>query len=171
MIFEAKLVITDIDGVWTDGSMYYDQVGNELKRFNTSDGVGVYFCKQLGIPVAIMTGEVTKIVERRAVKLKVDFLKQGVKNKLECAKKICLELGITLGDVAFIGDDINDIELLSNVGFAACPPTSRWYVQNKVHYVTYLKGGQGAFRDMIEHIIGNDKVIELVTKYNENLAQ
>ena len=77
-----KLIITDIDGVWTDGGMYYDQTGNEWKKFNTADSAGVLFCKYYKIPVAIITGEETQIVKRRADKLKVDFLFQGVKNKL-----------------------------------------------------------------------------------------
>lgn len=169
--FLPKIVITDIDGVWTDGGMYYDQTGNELKRFNTSDSVGVYLCRQLSIPVAIMTGETTKIVERRAEKLKVDFLFQGVKSKLDTSKELCHQLNITLDEVAFIGDDINDIELLSAVGFSACPPNARSYIQSKVHYVTKLRGGDGAFRDMVEHLLGEDMVIELVGQYNLRLNQ
>ena len=85
-----KLIITDIDGVWTDGSMYYDQHGNELKRFSTYDSAGVLYARHLKIPVAIVTGEETEIVRRRAEKVKVDYLFQGVKNKVEVIKCISI---------------------------------------------------------------------------------
>jgi len=84
-----KLVITDIDGVWTDGGMYYDQTGNEWKKFNTSDSAGVLFLRYLDIPVAIITGETTEIVARRAQKLNIEHLYQGVKNKVSVAKELC----------------------------------------------------------------------------------
>lgn len=95
-----KLILTDIDGVWTDGGMYYDQTGNEWKKFNTYDSAGVLFAHQCGIPVGILTGETTEIVARRAAKLKIDYLFQGVKDKLTVAKSLCTELGINLRDVA-----------------------------------------------------------------------
>ena len=115
---DIKLILTDIDGVWTDGGMYYDQTGNEWKKFHTYDSAGVLFAHQKNIPVGIITGETTEIVKRRAEKLKVDFLYQGVRNKVEVANEICQQLGITLDEVAFIGDDLGDIELLKVVGVA-----------------------------------------------------
>ncbi len=148
-----KLIITDIDGVWTDGGMYYDQTGNEWKRFNTSDSAGVLFCRKLNIKTAIITGEQTEIVARRAEKLKVDFLYQGVKNKLHVATELCKQLNITLEDIAYIGDDLNDIQLLCAVGISACPSNAPDYVKNKVMYVTEKKGGEGAYREFIEHIL------------------
>ena len=83
------LIMTDIDGVWTDGGMYYDQTGNEWKKFHTYDSAGVVFAHRLGIPVAILTGEDTFIVQRRAEKLKIDYLFQGIKNKLQTAQQLC----------------------------------------------------------------------------------
>ena len=118
-----KLILTDIDGVWTDGGMYYDQTGNEWKKFHTYDSAGVLFAHQLNIPVGIITGESTEIVRRRAEKLKIDFLYQGVRNKVEVASQICQQLGITLDEVAFIGDDLGDIELLKAVGVGSCQCT------------------------------------------------
>ena len=112
-----KLIITDIDGVWTDGGMYYDQSGNEFKKFNTYDSAGVLYAKILNIPVVIITGEDTQIVKRRAEKLKIDYLFQGVKNKVAVVQKITEELQISFSDCAYIGDDINDIRLLEKVGF------------------------------------------------------
>ena len=158
---KPKLIITDIDGVWTDGGMYYDQTGNEWKKFNTSDSAGVLFCRLKKIPVAIITGEETEIVKRRAGKLKVDFLVQGSKNKLKDASKLCEELNISLADVAFIGDDINDIELLGKVGFSACPQNAPTYIKTRVKLITASHGGSGAFREFVE------KVLEVDANFDE----
>lgn len=153
MMVLPKLVITDIDGVWTDGGMYYDQTGNEWKKFNTSDSAGILFCKKLNIKTAIITGEETEIVKRRADKLKMDYLFQGVKQKLQVAEELTKELGIEFKEVAYIGDDINDIELLKAVGFSACPSNAPDYIQNIVHYVTKLRGGEGAYREFVEYMV------------------
>ena len=158
-----KLVLTDIDGVWTDGGMYYDQNGNEWKKFNTSDSAGVLFLKKLNIPVGIITGENTEIVNKRAEKLNIDFLFQGVKNKLYVAKKLCTELNISMDELAYIGDDLNDINLLENVGFSAAPNNAPSYVKEKVDFVTSKSGGCGAFREFVEELIGESKVLELVS--------
>lgn len=158
-----KLILTDIDGVWTDGGMYYDQTGNEWKKFNTSDSAGVLFCKKLNVPLGIITGEDTEIVKRRAEKLKVDYLYQGISNKLEVATNLCKQLNISLSEVAYIGDDIGDLELLKASGFSCAPANAPLYIQNKVHYVTKLKGGEGAFREFVEYIIYNFHKIEIET--------
>lgn len=157
-----KLVLTDIDGVWTDAGMYYDQTGNEWKKFNTSDSAGILFCRKLNIPVGIITGEDTKIVERRAQKLKIDFLYQGIGDKLSVAKEICARLNINLSDVAYIGDDLGDIQLLRAVGFSCAPANAADYIKDKVHFVTSKAGGEGAFREFVEHIIGKEKLLEIV---------
>ena len=116
-----KLILTDIDGVWTDGGMYYDQTGNEWKRFSTYDGGGVKKAHDNGIPVGIVTAESTVIVENRAKKLKVDHVFQGVKDKLAEVSQFCATQGIDLSDVAYIGDDVGDLDLLKAVGFSAIP--------------------------------------------------
>ena len=113
-----KLVITDIDGVWTDGGMYYTAEGDVMKRFSVKDGWGVIFLRELDIPVAIMTGEDTQIVRKRADKLKINYCYLGVKDKVAQAEELCRELGISLGEVAFIGDDLNDLPLLRLVGYS-----------------------------------------------------
>ena len=104
-----KLVITDIDGVWTDGGMYYTAEGDVMKRFSVKDGWGIVLLRELNIPIAIMTGENSQVVRKRAEKLKIEHCYLQVQDKLAKAKEICSELGITLDDVAFIGDDLNDI--------------------------------------------------------------
>jgi len=157
-----KIVLTDIDGVWTDGGMYYDQTGNEWKKFNTSDSAGVLFCKKLSIPVGIITGEDTEIVKRRAEKLKMDILYQGINDKLAIVRKICEELKISLDDVAYIGDDIGDIELLEKAGISGAPNNAPDYIKEKVGFVTKKNGGEGAFREFVETIIGRDKIEEIL---------
>lgn len=155
-----KLIITDIDGVWTDGSMYYDQTGNELKRFNTYDSAGVLFAKILKIPVVIITGENTEIVKNRAHKIKIDYLFQGVSNKVEVIGKLVDDLKISFQDCAFIGDDINDVMLLQKVGFSACPSNAPDYIKGKVNFITTKKGGDGAFREFVEQILKTNNLLE-----------
>ncbi len=151
---KPKLILTDIDGVWTDGGMYYDQTGNEWKKFHTYDSAGVLFAHQNEIPVGIITGEDTVIVARRAVKLKIDYLFQGVKNKLEVAENLCKELNISLDEVAYIGDDLGDIELLKNVGISATPNSAPEYVKKYSQMVMTKNGGEGVFREFVEKILG-----------------
>lgn len=163
-----KLILTDIDGVWTDGGMYYDETGNEFKKFNTSDSAGVLFCKLLNIPIGIITGEETEIVRRRAEKLNVDYLFMGVKEKVMIAKTIISELGISFDEVAYIGDDINDISLLKQVGISASPNNAPIYIKEISSFITKKNGGCGAFREFVETIIGIDnihKCIEMATKF------
>lgn len=151
---KPKLILTDIDGVWTDGGMYYDQTGNEWKKFHTYDSAGVLFAHQNEIPVGIITGEDTEIVARRAAKLKVDYIFQGVRNKLEVAENLCKELNITLEDVAYIGDDLGDVELLKNVGISATPNSAPDYIKKYSQMVMTKNGGEGVFREFVEKILG-----------------
>lgn len=148
-----KLILTDIDGVWTDGGMYYDQTGNEWKKFNTSDSAGVIFAHRLDIPIGIVTGETTEIVTRRAEKLKVDFVFQGVRDKLSIATELCQKLSITLKDIAYIGDDIVDLELLKAVGIAGVPANAPDYIKALSTVALEKNGGEGAFREFVEKII------------------
>lgn len=151
---KPKLILTDIDGVWTDGGMYYDQTGNEWKKFHTYDSAGVLFAHQNEIPVGIITGEDTEIVARRAAKLKVDYIFQGVRDKLEVAENLCKELNITLEDVAYIGDDLGDVELLKNVGVSATPNSAPDYIKKYSQMVMTKNGGEGVFREFVEKILG-----------------
>lgn len=161
-----KLVLTDIDGVWTDGGMYYDQTGNEWKKFNTSDSAGVVFLRLLDIPLAIITGENTQIVQRRADKLKISRIYMGVMNKLEVAKKICEELEITLQEVAFIGDDLNDAMLLEAVGYSAIPANAPSYMENYGKIRLTKQGGEGAFREFVEMLLQKENLLDTaIEKY------
>ena len=150
-----KLVISDVDGVLTDGGMYYSENGDELKKFNTRDGMAFQLMRERGIKTAIITSENTKMVERRAAKLRIDYLMQGKRNggKLEAAKEICEKIGIKLSEVAFIGDDVNDIDLLEQVGFAFCPADAAESVRKLGRIIILAtKGGDGAIRCLNEHI-------------------
>lgn len=148
-----KLILTDIDGVWTDGGMYYDQTGNEWKRFSTYDGAGVVLAHQQNIPVGIITGEQTDIVGRRAAKLKVDYVFQGVKDKVSVATDLCRQLGVNFDEVAYIGDDFNDTGLLKSVGYSGAPANARPEIKAIVDFVTPTQGGYGAFRDFVDKIL------------------
>ena len=150
---KPKLILTDIDGVWTDGGMYYDQTGNELKKFHTYDSAGVLFAHKMGIPVGIITSEDTKIVQRRADKLKINYLYQGVKNKLSCVQNLCAELNISMEDVAYIGDDLGDIDVLKHVGISGVPASAPLYVQKLATVALKKKGGEGVFREFVEKIL------------------
>lgn len=146
---EIKLFLTDVDGVLTDAGMYYDETGNEFKKFNTLDGVAFELMRNSGIKTGIITSENTKIVTRRANKIKADYLYQGHRNggKLEAALDICKKEGISLKDVAYIGDDINCKKLLEEVGWPICPANARPEIKS-IPGITILdtKGGDGAVR-------------------------
>lgn len=159
-----KLILTDIDGVWTDGGMYYDSTNIEMKKFNTYDSAGVLFARQLHIPVGIITGENTQIVQRRAEKLKVDYCYLGVKDKLSIVNTLCDKLAIKLTEVAYIGDDLNDIEVLSKVGIAGVPASAPSYVKRLANISLSKKGGEGVFREFVESIIGEELVNEIIHK-------
>lgn len=153
---QIKLFLSDVDGTLTDGGMYYSENGDELKKFNTRDGMGFQLLRDAGIKTGIITSENTKIVENRAKKLKIDYLIQGQKGegKLQAVQKLCDEIGITLDEVAYIGDDINCVELLSNVGHAACPSDACDMVKEIVGIrIVEKKGGEACVRAFIEELL------------------
>jgi 3-deoxy-D-manno-octulosonate 8-phosphate phosphatase (KDO 8-P phosphatase) len=164
-----KLILTDIDGVWTDGGMYYDNTGNEFKRYNTSDSAGILFCKLLEIPVGIITGEKNNIVQNRAKKLGVDNLFMGVKNKLQLVEELCINYNISISEVAFIGDDINDILVLRNVGISGCPANAPNYVKKHCSMIMDKEGGCGVFREFVEKILGEKNIEKALNIYFESI--
>ena len=154
-----KLFLTDIDGVWTDGGMYYDENGSEFKKFNTSDSAGVLFCQLLDINVGIITGENSQSVKRRAEKLKIKHCFLAIKDKVKVAKYLIDKLGISWEEVAYIGDDINDIQLLKKVGLSACPVNSPEYIKELVNWVIPTKGGDGVFRHFVEKYLNQNDLL------------
>ena len=157
-----KLILTDIDGVWTDGGMYYDGTNMELKKFHTYDSAGVLLARYLGIPVGILTSENTQIVQRRADKLKVDYCFLGCKDKVAITIKLCEELGIGMSDVAYIGDDLNDMKLLRLVGWAGVPASAPIYIKKIASITLEKKGGDGVFREFVEKILGEDLIQSII---------
>ena len=158
----VKLFLTDVDGCLTDGGMYYSAKGEELKRFCVYDGMGMVCLQQAGIPCGILTSENSLIVKARAEKLKLKYLYLGVGSRVnpdcltkkQAAQQICDQLGITLADVCYVGDDINDVELLSAVGYPCCPPNARPEVLaiNGIR-VLNTPGGQGAIREICDTLL------------------
>ena len=148
-----KLVATDIDGVWTDAKMHYTEKGDYMKSFSTYDGMGVQLLREHNIETVIITSENSNIVLERAKKLKIKNVTIGEMNKLERIKKICDDRKINLNEVAYIGDDINDIEVLKVVGFSALTSNSPIKEKIKVDYITKKKGGDGAFREFVDLIL------------------
>ena len=143
----------DIDGVWTDARMHYTEKGDFMKSFSTYDGMGVQLLKEKNIETVIITSENSNIVLQRAKKLNISNVNIGIQNKLEIIKKICLEKNISLKNVAYIGDDLNDVDILNVVGFSALTKNSPIKNRIKVDYITNKKGGDGAFREFVDIIL------------------
>lgn len=149
----VKLLVTDVDGVLTDAGMYYAETGDELKKFNTRDGMGLEKLRTAGIATAIMTREKTELVARRAAKLKVDHLHQGVADKGRCMDELAAAAGLTFDEIAFVGDDYYDIPALNKAGFACCPSDAAAEVRKHCHLVLGTGGGQGCIREVAEFIL------------------
>lgn len=153
---QIRLFLTDVDGVLTDAGMYYSEKGDELKKFNTRDGMGLQLLKAQGIQTGIVTSEDTRMVDRRFEKLGLDHLYQGKKHggKLAAALDICEKEGLELSQVAYIGDDVNCLELLSRVGFPACPADAVDRVKAIPGIRVFTKkGGEGVVREYVEAIL------------------
>jgi 3-deoxy-D-manno-octulosonate 8-phosphate phosphatase, yrbI family len=150
---QIKMFLTDCDGCLTDGGMYYSEHGDELKKFNTRDGMGFSLLRNEGILTGIITSENVELNKRRAEKLKLDILRSGCKDKLSEIKKLCEEYQVALRNVCYIGDDINDLEAIKAVGYGCCPADAVQTVKQSADYVTSVKGGDGVIREVVEKII------------------
>ncbi len=149
-----KLLLTDCDGVLTDGGVYYGESGEDLKKFNIRDGMAVERLRNLaGIETGIITGELSPSVMKRAEKLKITELHLGAKDKPAILKEILSRLNLEPQEVAYIGDDSNDLEIMKLVGFTAAPADALSFVKEAVHFVCQAKGGEGAFREFAELLI------------------
>lgn len=147
---KIKALVMDVDGVLTDAGMYYSEKGDELKKFNTRDAQGIELLMKNGFLIAIITKERTKLVERRAKKMKVKNLFQGVKDKLLCLNKFASANDLKLDKIAYIGDDINDLDVLKSVGLSISTNDAASKVKKASDYVTKAKGGCGAVREVCE---------------------
>ena len=151
---QVRIFATDVDGVLTDAGMYYSESGDELKKFNTHDGMGIKLLQKEGLITAIVTQERTKLVARRAEKLAIPELHQGIFDKLSVIREMARRHGVSLEQVAYIGDDVNDLEALKAVGFSAAPSDALPQVIRSVDYACGKKGGEGAVREVVELILG-----------------
>ncbi len=148
-----RLFATDVDGVLTDAGMYYSETGDEWKKFNTRDGMGIKLLQQAGLLTALVTQEHTKLVARRAEKLAIPEVHQGAFDKLTVLKEMAERHGFTLREVAYMGDDVNDLAALKAVGFSAAPADALPPVRRAVDYVCRQKGGEGAVREVADLIL------------------
>ncbi len=148
-----KYLILDVDGVMTDGGLYYSVDGVELKRFNAQDGYGIVRARECGLGVGIISGRETPIVAARARVLGIDDVYQGAPDKVEAMRAIQSRHYLKDEEIAYMGDDTFDLPLLKVVGFSAAPRNGRPEVRRAVHYVTSAAGGEGAVRELIDFIL------------------
>ena len=151
---KIKIFLSDVDGVLTDGGMYYTENGDEFKKYSVYDGMGFQLLQKTGFKVGIVTTEDKQMNRIRSNKLGLDFDFHGVKDKLELVKDLCRQENITLNEVAYIGDDLNCFRLLSNVGIAACPNNAVAKIKAIPNIIQLKKnGGDGVVREFIELIL------------------
>jgi len=150
---KIKLVLTDVDGVLTDGGMYYTTQGDIMKKFHTRDGMGVTLLRKYNIPTILITKEKTKMVKQWAAKMKVEKLYDGIIKKNMILDKVCKTFNLKSDEIAYIGDDVNDVPLLKVVCLAVTPNDGTKEAKSVSHYICKLKGGEGAFREFADLII------------------
>lgn len=150
---KIKLVITDVDGVLTDGGLYYTQEGLVMKKFNVKDGLATRRLREYGFECGIISTDGPDLIEVRNKRLKMDFVITGTWEKLEKLEELCKERNITVKNVAYLGDDVNDLNIIKAVGFSACPSDAVDSVKESVDYICERKGGDGVFREFAELII------------------
>jgi len=163
-----RLIITDIDGVMTDGGIIYDNSGMEIKKFNVKDGLGVKHVRQNKVLVGAITGRASKVVERRCEELNFDFHYHGVKDKGKRFEDVLDTLMLKPGEVAYIGDDLIDLPILMKAGLAVAPADAVEYIKPRVHYITKASGGQGVFREVVDIILfAQDKLVDIYDSYTK----
>lgn len=153
-IQHIKMLLTDCDGCLTDGGMYYSEQGDELKKFNTRDGVAFSLLHERGILTGMITGETVLLNKRRADKVKIDFYKPGCKNKMDAVISLCKENSILPQEVLYIGDELNDLDVMNYVGYSCCPSDACEEVKNASDYITKCRGGGGVIREIVRMILG-----------------
>ena len=160
-----ELIVLDVDGTMTDSRITYSANGDEIKSFNVKDGLAISSWRKLGKQVAIITGRSSAIVARRAKELQIEHFYQGIENKKEVLESLLVKLGLTMENVAAIGDDLNDLQMLKAAKLSFVPRDASHYVAKIASVVLSKKGGDGAVREMIEYLISQEglekKYVEL----------
>jgi len=148
-----ELIVLDVDGTMTDSHITYSENGDEIKSFNVKDGLAIASWRKLGKQIAIITGRSSSIVARRAKELRIEHFYQGIENKKEVLEALLEKLDLTMDNVAAIGDDLNDLQMLRSAKISFVPRDASAYVDKMATVVLSKKGGDGAVREMIEHLI------------------
>jgi len=159
---KIRMLVLDVDGVLTDGRLYFDSAGNEMKAFNTRDGLGIKALQRCGIEVAVITGRKSSIVSQRMAQLDIRHVYQGREDKLKAFEHLLAATSLDAEQVCFAGDDWIDLPVLLKAGLAISVADADDYVKDHVHWVTQRNGGEGAVREICNLILavqGKDKII------------
>jgi 3-deoxy-D-manno-octulosonate 8-phosphate phosphatase (KDO 8-P phosphatase) len=162
VMIRLRYIVIDVDGTLTDGGIYYDENGNEMKKFSTKDAAGFFAAREVGIKIIVMTGRECAATYRRMCEMGADYIFQNVKDKVAFLHDFISKNEIKVDDIGYIGDDLNDYESMKLCGFAGCPKDSCQEILQIADYVSDKKGGNGAVRDVIEHILRENGVWEKV---------
>lgn len=160
---KIKYLVIDVDGTMTDAGIYYDEHGNELKKFCTKDAAGFFAAHRAGIQVMVLTGRECAATTRRMTEMKVDYLVQNCKDKITYLTQFMADQQVTGEEMGYLGDDLNDLPAMGLCGFVGCPADACAEVKNRADYVSAVKGGYGAVRDIIEHMLRNRGQWEQIT--------
>lgn len=161
---KIKLIVLDVDGTLTDGGIYYDSQGNEMKRFDVKDGLGIKVGIAAGLQFAVITGRESPVVERRVKELGIQHLLAGVQVKLPVLKQLMTELQLCADEICYIGDDLNDLECMEYAGVSACPADAAEEIRVASHFVADQNGGCGAVRVCVERILRHDNQWDTLTR-------
>lgn len=150
---KIRIVLTDVDGVLTDGRMYYSESGEVAKKFHARDGMGINILLRNGIKTVIVTKEKSKIVKKWAKEMNVSAIYSGVVKKESCLPKICRKFKLDINEIAYIGDDVNDLKLMKSIGLSATPKDAENQAKKIADYICKSEGGKGAFRELVNLIV------------------
>jgi len=150
---KIKIILTDVDGVLTDGGMYYSENGDIMKKFHARDGMGISLLKKNGLKTMIITKEKTIFVKKWSQKMKIEKLFDGIVKKEEIVKNICKKYNVNASELAYIGDDVNDIRLMKLVGLSVVPNNANIEAKKQANYVCNLKGGEGVLREIADMVL------------------
>ena len=150
---KIKLIVLDVDGTLTDGGIYYDSQGNEMKRFDVKDGLGILVARKAGLEFAVITGRASPMVERRVKELGTKYLLQGVQKKYPALLELAKNCNLSMDEIGYIGDDLNDLQCMEAVGFRSCPSDAVAAAKAICNYVASVPGGHGAVRESLEYLL------------------